>query len=149
MINRYPLWKKIVVCTVVFLGAIYAAPNLYPPDYAVQISSRDADGSVSDRAFLAATDMLKRENIDFFGAENDGSSALIRVKSDQDQLKARDFIQFALLDFAEDYVVALNTAPNTPSQVKTILHRNGSQIRQPVGGVWGCIQSNYIILCEI
>ncbi|MEC8299097.1 MAG: protein translocase subunit SecD [Pseudomonadota bacterium] len=120
MINRYPLWKKIVVCTVVFLGAIYAAPNLYPPDYAVQISSRDADGSVSDRAFLAATDMLKRENIDFFGAENDGSSALIRVKSDQDQLKARDFIQFALLDFAEDYVVALNTAPNTPDWLSNL-----------------------------
>ena len=120
MINRYPLWKKIVVCTVVFLGAIYAAPNLYPPDYAVQISSRDADGSVSDRAFLAATDMLERENIDFFGAENDGSSALIRVKSDQDQLKARDFIQFALLDFAEDYVVALNTAPNTPDWLSNL-----------------------------
>lgn len=120
MINRYPLWKKLVVCSVVFLGAIYAAPNLYPPDYAVQISSRDADGSVSDRAFLAATDMLKRENIDFFGAENDGSSALIRVKSDQDQLKARDFIQFALLDFAEDYVVALNTAPNTPDWLSNL-----------------------------
>ena len=120
MINRYPLWKKLVVCSVVFLGAIYAAPNLYPPDYAVQISSRDADGSVSDRAFLAATDRLKLENIDFFGAENSGSSALIRVKSDQDQLKARDFIQFALLDFAEDYVVALNTAPNTPDWLSNL-----------------------------
>ena len=120
MINRYPLWKKLVVCSVVFLGAIYAAPNLYPPDYAVQISSRDADGSVSDRAFLAATDRLKLENIDFFGAENKGSSALIRVKGDQDQLKARDFIQFALLDFAGDYVVALNSAPNTPEWLSNL-----------------------------
>ena len=120
MINRYPLWKKLVVCSVVFLGAIYAAPNLYPPDYAVQISSRDADGSVSDRAFVAATDRLRLENIDFFGAENNGSSALIRVKSDQDQLKARDFIQFALLDFAGDYVVALNSAPNTPEWLSNL-----------------------------
>ncbi|MDC2964570.1 protein translocase subunit SecD, partial [Gammaproteobacteria bacterium] len=120
MINRYPLWKKLIVCSVVFLGAIYAAPNLYPPDYAVQISSRDADGSVSDRAFLAATDRLKLEDIDFFGAENNGSSALIRVKSDQDQLKARDFIQFALLDFAGDYVVALNSAPNTPDWLSNL-----------------------------
>ena len=120
MINRYPLWKKLVVCSVVFLGAIYAAPNLYPPDYAVQISSRDADGSVSEKAFLAATDRLRLENIDFFGAENNGSSALIRVKSDQDQLKARDFIQFALLDFAGDYVVALNSAPNTPEWLSNL-----------------------------
>ena len=120
MINRYPLWKKLVVCSVVFLGAIYAAPNLYPPDYAVQISSRDADGSVSDEAFLAVTDRLRLENIDFFGAENSGSSALIRVKSDQDQLKARDFIQFALLDFAGDYVVALNSAPNTPEWLSNL-----------------------------
>ena len=120
MINRYPLWKKLLVCSVVCLGAIYAAPNLYPPDYAVQISSRDADGFVSERAFRAATDRLKLENIDFFGAENNGSSALIRVKSDQDQLKARDFIQFALLDFAGDYVVALNSAPNTPEWLSNL-----------------------------
>ena len=120
MINRYPLWKKLIVCSVVFLGAIYAAPNLYPPDYAVQISSRDADGSVSERAFLAATDRLKLENIEFFGAENNGSSALIRVKNDEDQLKARDFIQFALLEFAEDYVVALNSAPNTPEWLSNL-----------------------------
>ena len=120
MINRYPLWKKLVVCSVVFLGAIYAAPNLYPPDYAVQISSRDADGSVSDEAFLAVTDRLRLENVEFFGAENSGSSALIRVKSDQDQLKARDFIQFALLDFAGDYVVALNSAPNTPEWLSNL-----------------------------
>ena len=120
MINRYPLWKKLVVCSVVFLGAIYAAPNLYPPDYAVQISSRDADGSVSEKAFLAATDRLRLENIDYFGAENNGSTALIRVKSDQDQLKARDFIQFALLDFSGDYVVALNSAPNTPEWLSNL-----------------------------
>ena len=120
MINRYPLWKKLIVCSVVCLGVIYAAPNLYPPDYAVQISSRDADGSVSDRAFLAATARLKLENIEFFGAENNGSSALVRVKSDEDQLKARDFIQFALLEFAEDYVVALNSAPNTPEWLSNL-----------------------------
>ena len=120
MINRYPLWKKLIVCSVVFLGAIYAAPNLYPPDYAVQISSRDADGSVSDKALLAATDRLKLENIEFFGAEKKGSSALIRVKSDEDQLKARDFIQFALLDFPEDYVVALNSAPTTPEWLSNL-----------------------------
>ena len=120
MINRYPLWKKLLVCSVVFLGAIYAAPNLYPPDYAVQISTRDADGSVSDKALLAATDRLKLENIEFFGAENKGSSALIRVHSDEDQLKARDFIQFALLEFAEDYVVALNSAPNTPEWLSNL-----------------------------
>ncbi len=120
MINRYPLWKKLIVCSVVFLGAIYAAPNLYPPDYAVQISSRDADGSVSDRALLAATERLKLENIEFFGAENDGSSAIVRFQSDEDQLKARDFIQFALLDFAEDYVVALNSAPNTPEWLSSL-----------------------------
>ncbi len=120
MINRYPLWKKLIVCSVVCLGVIYAAPNLYPPDYAVQISSRDADGSVSDKAFLAATARLKLENIEFFGAENNASSALIRVKSDEDQLKARDFIQFALLEFAEDYVVALNSAPNTPEWLSNL-----------------------------
>jgi len=120
VINRYPLWKKLLVCSVVCLGAIYAAPNLYPPDYAVQISSRDADGSVSDRALLAATDRLKSENVEFFGAENNGRSALIRVKSDEDQLKARDFIQFALLEFAEDYVVALNSAPNTPEWLSNL-----------------------------
>ncbi|MBA59140.1 MAG: protein translocase subunit SecD [Gammaproteobacteria bacterium] len=114
MINRYPLWKNFLIAVLTLLGFIYALPNLYPPDYAVQISNRNADGNVSEEALIAATARLSKEGIEYFGAALGPNSGLIRFNDDQDQLKARDFVQLALFDFEEDYVVALNSAPTTP-----------------------------------
>lgn len=98
----------------VTLGVIYALPNIYPPDFAVQISNEDADSTVDERALNAATSRLESEGIEFFGAEISDNRALIRFREDDAQLKARDIIQLALHDLTDDYVVALNSAPTTP-----------------------------------
>lgn len=98
----------------VTLGVIYALPNIYPPDFAVQISNENADSTVDERALNAATSRLESEGIEFFGAEISDNRALIRFREDDAQLKARDIIQLALHDLTDDYVVALNSAPTTP-----------------------------------
>ena len=114
MINRYPLWKNLLVLSVVVLGVIYALPNIYPPDYAVQISNEDAARRVTDAALTAATAALDDNNIDHFAALLDGSSAVIRFRDNDTQLKARDLIERTLHDLPDTYIVALNAAPTTP-----------------------------------
>ncbi|MBL6691975.1 MAG: protein translocase subunit SecD, partial [Pseudomonadales bacterium] len=114
MINRYPLWKNLLVLFIVTLGVVYALPNIYPPDFAVQISTESADGQFSQRAMDAATERLEEKGIDYFGAELADNRGLIRFRDDEAQLRARDEIQLALHDLPDDYIVALNSAPTTP-----------------------------------
>ena len=103
-----------LVLFIVSLGVIYALPNIYPPDFAVQISTESADGKFTKDALNAATSRLEEESIDYFGAELQENSGLIRFRNDESQLRARDLIQLALHDLPDDYVVALNAAPTTP-----------------------------------
>ncbi|MBO6566657.1 MAG: protein translocase subunit SecD [Pseudomonadales bacterium] len=114
MINRYPIWKNLLVLFIVTLGVVYAMPNIYPPDFAVQISTESADGEFTQRAMDTATQRLDEKDIAFFGAEVADNRGLIRFPDDEAQLRARDEIQLALHDLPDDYTVALNSAPTTP-----------------------------------
>jgi preprotein translocase subunit SecD len=114
LINRYPLWKNLLVLVVFSLGVVYALPNIYPPDFAVQISTESADGTFTERALNAATSRLEKDSVEYFGAEMQENGGLIRFPNDESQLRARDLIQLALHDLPDEYVVALNSAPTTP-----------------------------------
>lgn len=89
-------------------------PNIYPPDFAVQISTESADGEFTQRAMDTATQRLDEKDIAYFGAEVADNRGLIRFPDDEAQLRARDEIQLALHDLPDDYTVALNSAPTTP-----------------------------------
>jgi preprotein translocase subunit SecD len=114
LINRYPLWKNLLVLVVVSLGVVYALPNIYPPDFAVQISTQSADGTFTEHALNTATARLEKDSVEYFGAEMQENGGLIRFRNDESQLRARDLIQLALHDLPDEYVVALNSAPTTP-----------------------------------
>jgi preprotein translocase subunit SecD len=120
LINRYPLWKNLLVLIVVALGVVYALPNIYPPDFAVQISNQNADGQFTQQALDAATARLTEDDVGFFGAELGDNNGLIRFFDDVSQLKARDLIQLALHELEDDYVVALNAAATTPGWLVAI-----------------------------
>ena len=96
------------------LGVVYALPNIYPPDFAVQISTESADGTFTEHALNTATARLKEESVEYFGAEMQENGGLIRFRNDEAQLRARDLIQLALHDLPDEYVVALNSAATTP-----------------------------------
>ncbi|RYZ33929.1 MAG: protein translocase subunit SecD, partial [Sphingobacteriales bacterium] len=69
MLNRYPLWKYILLVITTILSLLYAVPNFYQPDPAVQISG-SSSGAVIDATVLAkAETALKDANVDYFGAE--------------------------------------------------------------------------------
>jgi len=102
------------VLVVVSLGVVYALPNIYPPDFAVQISTESADGTFTEHALNTATARLEKDSVEYFGAEMQENGGLIRFRNDESQLRARDLIQLALHDLPDEYVVALNSAPTTP-----------------------------------
>jgi len=122
LINRYPLWKNLLVLTVITLGVIYALPNIYPPDFAVQISNEDADSFVSDRVLRRATRGLDEAGITYFGETIDAGKAVIRFGNEDERLRAVDLIELALHDDAGDnrYIVSLNAAATTPDWLRSI-----------------------------
>ncbi len=105
---------------IVSLGFVYALPNVYPPDFAVQISTESADGTFTEHALNTATARLEEESVEYFGAEIQGNNGLIRFRTDDAQLRARDLVQLALHDLPDKHVVALNSAPTTPQWLADI-----------------------------
>jgi preprotein translocase subunit SecD len=109
--NKYPLWKYLLVLAVVVAGIAYALPNLYGEHPAVQISptrTTKVDSVVLGRAETA----IKVAGIPYTGASLDDKGARVRFSDTEAQLKARDLLQKELGD---DYVVALNLVPAAPS----------------------------------
>lgn len=117
MLNRYPLWKNLLILFVLLIGALYAAPNLYPEDYAVQISgARDSD--VADQALLTRTQAaLDQAKVAYKSAELNNNSLLIRFADGETQLRAKQIIATTV---GERYVVALNLAPTTPDWLTAV-----------------------------
>jgi len=111
MLNKYPLWKNLLILVVIGLALFYAAPNLYPPDPAVQVTPSRAGAEMSEDTLNRIRDALSNSDIEFFGETVKGSTALFRLTATDDQLSAKAAIQRQLGD---DFVVALNLAPTTP-----------------------------------
>lgn len=117
MLNRYPLWKYLLLLFLIVVGFIYSIPNLYAPDPAVQVSG-DSSAKVIDAPVLARMEAaLKEANIEAFGGEVNDRTAMVRIKSVEQQMHARSIIQEALGD---GYVVALNTASTTPAWLRAL-----------------------------
>ena len=113
--NKYPLWKYLLILVVVVIAFVYALPNIYGENPAVQISpSRGAKVDQSLLTFLEG--QLKLANLAYTGAVLEDNSAKIRFKDTETQLQARDLIQAKLFgkDSRENYTVALNLEPATP-----------------------------------
>ena len=112
MLNKYPLWKYLLVTIVCALGVIYSLPNLYPPDAAVQITPAKSGDAVDEYTLKKALSALEEGGIKHFGEElQEGKTALIRLESQDLQLQAKGLIQRELGD---GFIVALNLAPTTP-----------------------------------
>ncbi len=110
MLNKTPIWKYFLVVIVLGLCALYAMPNLYGEDHAIQISaSRNA--VVNEQLLARVESTLANAEIKTKRSELDVDKLLIRLFDSDSQLVARETIQRALGD---DYIVAMNLAPDTP-----------------------------------
>ncbi|MGH8382722.1 protein translocase subunit SecD [Pseudomonas sp.] len=119
MLNKYPLWKYVLILAVLAIGFIYSAPNLYPDDPAVQVSGASTALQVTQADLDRASKALVEAGIQVKAASlgEKGKGALVRLSKQEDQLPAKDVVRKALGD---DYVVALNLAPTTPQWLRNL-----------------------------
>ncbi|MDF3055247.1 MAG: secD [Gammaproteobacteria bacterium] len=112
MLNQYPLWKYLLLIGMTVLALIYALPNAFGEDPAVQISTKN-NAEMPEAVLTQTKDVLAAQAITYISAGNfDEHDLIVRFTNTTDQLKARDAIKATLGD---DYIVALNLAPRTPS----------------------------------
>ena len=113
--NRYPLWKNIMVFGVVLIAAIIASPNMFGDEEAVHVTR--TDGVAIDEAGLAqVTAALGNANIQYSAADVDDDAALVRFASVAEQLRANDVLREAL----PNHIVALTLAPRTPGWMRAL-----------------------------
>ncbi|MDN5680039.1 MAG: protein translocase subunit SecD [Ewingella sp.] len=110
MLNRYPLWKYLMLIVVIIVGLLYALPNLYGEDPAVQITgARGSDASVA--TLDQVKNVLDQDKIPSKSIALENGQILARFKDTDVQLRAREALTSALGD---KFVIALNLAPATP-----------------------------------
>lgn len=114
---QYPAWKYILIVIVLFFAGIYALPNLYPDEDAVQITSESAGTQLTEDVLTQAQSLLKEANINYHGGSFEGNSALLRLDNPEQQLRAQEVLR---KDLGDDYVVALNLAQTTPQWLRDI-----------------------------
>ena len=117
MLNKYPLWKNLVIVFALVIGFIYALPNFFPDDYAIQITGARGSTEVEQRVLDRALAKLEQEGIEVKSSLLEERDALIRLTSSDDQLRARPAVQAAL---GNEYLVALNMAPSTPGWLRSL-----------------------------
>ena len=116
MLNRYPLWKNLMVIFLVAIGVLYALPNLYGEDPAVQISG--TRGQEADSGVLSKVQtVLKDNHLTTKSVVLENGSILVRFDNTDAQLLAKDKITEKL---GTNYSVALNLAPATPKWLSSI-----------------------------
>ena len=116
MLNRYPLWKNLMVIFLVAIGVLYALPNLYGEDPAVQISG--TRGQEADSGVLSEVQtVLKDNNLTTKSVVLENGSILVRFDNTDAQLLAKDKITEKL---GNNYSIALNLAPATPKWLSSI-----------------------------
>jgi preprotein translocase subunit SecD len=120
MLNKFPLWKYLLILAVLVVGFIYSAPNLYPDDPAVQVTGASTALEIGqadlDRIGKALNDAGIAVKSAQLGAKQ-GQGALLRLTRQEDQLPAKELVRKLLGD---EYVVALNLAPTTPQWLRNL-----------------------------
>ncbi len=116
MMNQYPLWKNLLIVAVLLVSTLYALPNVYGEDPALQITNARAGKLAVDVPERVAT-ALKKAGIAYKSMKTGDQEVLVRFNSTETQLKAVDFIKG---DLGGDFVVALNLAPATPHWLQSL-----------------------------
>ena len=108
--NQYPAWKYLLILAVLLVGGLYAFPNLYPKDPAVQVTARNV--ALLDEALIEKIETeLERKGIAVKSVEQTERMILVRLEQREEQETAADALKENL---DNSFTVALNLAPSSP-----------------------------------
>jgi len=113
--NHYPWWKNLLILGIVLIATVYALPNLYPEDPAIQISQ--TNGRMAKHLQQRVSDILQKRGLTSKSFERSSNQLLVRFNDAETQLEAKDIVASRL---GNDFTVALNLAPATPGWLRAI-----------------------------
>ena len=115
--NKYPTWRYFVIIAVLMLGILYALPNLYPAQPAIQVAYTDSSKSADQSLLNTIREEISNEDISISEINLKNNNIVAQFSSVEDQLVAKTVIQKALLD---KVIVALKLEPTTPDWLASI-----------------------------
>ncbi|HBI70653.1 protein translocase subunit SecD [Massilia sp. IC2-278] len=124
--NRYPLWKYILIAVALLLGALYTAPNYFGESPALQVTTGKTTVKITSDTSAQVADVLKREGVPANQVSLDGSgnSTAVRARFDTTdaQFKAKLALERQLNRDATDpdYIVTVNLVKNTPAWMQSL-----------------------------
>jgi preprotein translocase subunit SecD len=121
--NRYPVWKYTIIVIVLLVGLVYALPNFFGESPAVQVSAAKSTVKIDASTQARVQEVLKTAGLTADLLTLEPTAVRVRFATPDEQIKARDALQQALVPNADDaaYVVALNLVSRSPSWL-TALH---------------------------
>jgi len=115
--NRYPLWKYIVIAVAMLFGLIYTLPNFFGESPAVQVSPMRGMTKVDQGLMKQVEEVLKKNTLAYQGIAFDSSGVKVRFGDADTQIKAKDLLQSSL---GENFVVALNLLSSSPKWLSNL-----------------------------
>jgi preprotein translocase subunit SecD len=115
--NRYPLWKYLVIAVALLFGLIYTLPNFFGESPAVQVSPMRGMTKVDQGLMKHVEEALKKNNLAYQGIGFDASGVKVRFVDADTQIKAKDVLQSQL---GENFVVALNLLSSSPKWLSNL-----------------------------
>jgi preprotein translocase subunit SecD len=116
---EYPRWKYILVSVVLLFALLYAAPNVFGDDRALQVAHKDRS-PVTPEQLIEIEKVFKDAGIQYTGLEIQNGNALVRFDSDTEQFRARDVAKDEKLGLAKDYVNAMMYASRAPRWMQVL-----------------------------
>jgi preprotein translocase subunit SecD len=113
---EYPRWKYVLIAVVLLLALVFALPNVFGEDPALQVARKDHNSMTADGAKEVEV-FLKERKVPFGDSYMDGGRFMLRFANVADQLAARDAVNEK---FAQDLITALSFAPRTPAFLRAL-----------------------------
>ncbi|MEM1244049.1 MAG: protein translocase subunit SecD, partial [Pseudomonadota bacterium] len=115
--NKFPLWKNLLLLVILFIGIIYALPNIYGEDPAIQITGNSSQAKIDAPLTDKVKSVLTTNKIPYREIEQQDNSLIILFENTDTQLKAISFVKQAI---GNQYTAALNLIPATPDWLRNI-----------------------------
>jgi preprotein translocase subunit SecD len=120
--NRYPVWKYVLIAAALLIGVVYTLPNFFPEVPAVQVSTSKSNVKIDASTLQTVEEALKAANVPYRGEAVDATGVKVRFADPDTQLKAKDVLQTKLNPDANNpnYIVALNLLSSSPRWLAVI-----------------------------
>ena len=115
--NKYPLWKNLLLILILIIATVYAIPNIFGEKPAVQLSSAIPGAALTNADLKTVTTVLKKAHVTYKSAVIEKKNILVRMPDTDTQLEAHDILKTKLGD---QYIIALNLEPATPQWLMSI-----------------------------